>query len=80
MGALENRNTTPSRTGDQPLPAKGRVTDILIFTGIFILCSIALATIAVAAPIILAISVLAGIFFRNGDGNRWRTTGVSSSA
>lgn len=58
-----------------PAPLE-RVADALIFLGFLILSGIAIVAVAVATPVVLAISAIAGLLSKNADRAGWRAAGA----
>lgn len=57
-------------------PFTSRVSEAAIFTGMILLTSLAIIAVAVAAPIILGLTALAGFISRKGRARRWRPVGA----
>lgn len=56
--------------------AMSRAAGGVIFFAVFLLSALALAAVAVAAPVVLALSALAGLIAGNKSGNGWRSAGA----
>ena len=54
----------------------GAATDAIIFVGALIISALALAAVAVATPIIVAVSLIAGLMFKNAPTKSWRRAGI----
>lgn len=50
-----------------------RLWDAAIFIGFLVFSGLAIAAVAVATPLVLAVSALAGLFSKKADGAAWRS-------
>ena len=53
-------------------PAVRRVGEALFFAGVILLSSVAVIAVAIAAPFVLAASVIAGALTKKNNGRGWR--------
>ena len=56
--------------------ALDRFWDALIFLGFLIVSALAIVAVAIATPVVLAISVIAGLMSKNADRAGWRSAGA----
>ena len=81
--SVVTRKLDPTTRVDQiPTESTGRETrmgaaaDAIIFVGALIVSALALAAVAVATPIIVAVSLIAGLMFKNAPAKSWRRAGI----
>ena len=65
-----------SRTDDKSASLIQRVVDMLLFVGFLLLSAMAIVAVAITTPIVLIISVVAGLFEKNHGRNGWRPAQV----
>lgn len=53
-----------------------RVSETAVFVGMILFTSIAVIAVAIAAPIVLGLTAVAGFISRNGRARRWRSVGA----
>jgi hypothetical protein len=70
---LKKRTLPASHPMDNPDQAGSPIADALVFAGFLLLSVLAIAAVAVATPVVLALSALAGLFEKNGGGDGWRS-------
>ncbi len=70
VSLLKQQKSERSRT------ALDRFWDALIFLGFLIVSALAIAVVAIAAPVVLAISAIAGLISKNADRAGWRPAGA----
>ena len=73
---MKKRASLPLEPLKKSDTALDRIVDALIFAGFLLLSVIALAAVAVATPVVLAISALAGLISRNNEDDGWRPAGA----
>lgn len=76
MGVLDQRKPRQSGVLKQSSSTYERIADALVFIILLLFAVVALAVVAVAAPIALAFSALAGLLTHNQDRNGWRPAGA----
>lgn len=76
MGVLDQRKPRQSGVLIQSSSAYERIADALVFIILLLFAVVALAVVAVAAPVALAFSALAGLLTQNQDRNGWRPAGA----
>lgn len=65
----------------KPEPAKkrsllGRAGETAVFIGVILIASLGVIAVAVAAPLVLGATALAGFFYRDRRARRWRPAGA----
>ena len=72
MGILTKQSKSVVGPDKKPEGWAVRLSDVMIFVGVLLLPALAIAAVAVAAPIILAVSVVAGLMFKSAPTKSWR--------
>lgn len=54
-------------------PALKRMGEVLLFVGLILLSSLAVIAVAVAAPFVLLLSYVAGVFSKGRETRAWRS-------
>ncbi len=73
MDDLKKRVSPVSSPSEKRNRAIDRFADALVFVGFLMLSVLAIAAVAVATPLVLVLSVLAGLFEKNHDSNGWHS-------
>lgn len=74
VGGLKKRNQHHS--ANRAETAAARTAGAALFLVLFLLSAVALAAVAVAAPVVLALSAVAGLVANKKNDNGWRPAGA----
>lgn len=76
VGGLKKRVSLQHNAAKRAETASGRVAGAVLFVAVFLLSAVALAAVAVAAPIMLALSAIAGLIANKKSASGWRSAGA----
>jgi hypothetical protein len=73
--SIRDTRPGPPRAGAEP--ALGLMADAAVFLSTLLLAALTVVAIAVAAPVALIVSALAGVFLKGRERGRWRAAGAA---
>lgn len=76
VDSLNKRISRQQQSGKRAETTAGRIAGAALFLVIFLLSALAVAALAVAAPVVLALSAIAGLVAGKKHNSGWRPAGA----